>query len=291
MPDDLEVLDLLVRETIALSDVTLSYHKVVPKNLRAVLIIVHGMSEHGGRYVRLQRELANAGFASFAYDQRGFGQSTGQRTYAKHYTDFINDLQAVVKSVQYAHPGTPIILIGHSFGGLVVSDFCLDFASEIDGIILSAPAYQFVPPPLMLHFLGIILNYFFPTIHIRYPSDANKLSHDKEICNVFQADPLVQRHGTPKFYHALLEMNARVQRRTHEISVPTLILQGTSDTIVNPQGAQTLYDKMQSENKRLIFYEGFYHEPFNEIGRERVVADVVDWLNHLLKNKGERRCQ
>jgi alpha-beta hydrolase superfamily lysophospholipase len=263
------------------TDVTLFYRFVVPKNPRAILIIVHGVSEHGGRYLRLQRELSELGFAVFAYDQRGFGKSTGRRTYAAHYTDFLNDLKEIIDTAKKEIPGQPIILIGHSFGGLVVSAFCIHFPEAVKRIILSAPAYMFIPLPAILHFMGIALNRFFPTIRIRYPSDPSKLSHDKDIVNAFRADPLAQTHGTPRFYHALKEMNDMVRRRTDQISLPTLILQGTEDTIVYPQGAQTLYDKISSKKKRLIFYEGFYHEPFNEVGRGKVVTDVVGWLNDL----------
>jgi alpha-beta hydrolase superfamily lysophospholipase len=276
--------DEAVRHTLELADVTLSYSVVAPEKPRAVLMIVHGVSEHGGRYSRLQTELAEVGFASWAYDQRGFGKSTGRRSDAAHYTDFINDLKEMIAVVRSTHPVLPLYLIGHSFGGLVVSAFCIYCPKEVDAIILSAPAYEFIPLPLITHFLGILLNFLCPTISISYPSDPAKLSHDPKIGIAFREDPLTQTRGTPRFYHALREMNDMVKRRAEQISLPTLILQGTQDTIVLPQGAQALYDKMQSKKKRLIFYEGFYHEPFNEIGRERVVADVVGWLNDLLQN-------
>ncbi len=268
---------------LKLSDVTLSYSAVVPENPRAVLLIVHGVSEHSGRYSRLQQEFCEAGFAAWAYDQRGFGKSTGRRTYAKHHTDFLNDLSAMIDLARTAHKGLPLILIGHSFGGLVVSAFCIAFPKEVEGVVLSAPAYEFVPLPPILHFAGILLSRFLPRISISYPSDPKKLSHNPEVEMAFRSDPLTQSRGTPRFYQALREMNDMVKRRANQISLPVLILQGTADTIVVPKGAQALYDKMQSEKKQLIFYDGFYHEPFNEIGRERVVADVVGWLNDLLK--------
>ncbi len=264
--------------------VTLFYNAVLPENPRALLMIVHGLSEHGGRYRLLQRELAEAGFAVFAYDQRGFGKSTGRRTYVAHYTDFLNDLKEVVATAKSAHPERPVFLIGHSLGGLVVSAFCIQFPKEeVKGIILSAPAYEFFPLPRIIHFLGIALNFLWPTIQIRYPSDKERLSHDPKVGVAFRADPLAQSCGTPRFYHALREMNDMVKGRADEIALPTLILQGTEDTIVVPSGAQALYDAIRSEKKKLIFYDRFYHEPFNEIGRERVVADVVCWLNDLLK--------
>jgi len=274
--------DEVDQHTLALADVTLFYSAVVPENTRAVLLIVHGLSEHGGRYSKLQQELSEADFAVWAYDQRGFGKSTGRRTYAAHYTHFLNDLKEMIAVVRNAHPNLPLILIGHSFGGLVVSAFCIAFPKQVDGVVLSAPAYDFFPLPSILHFVGIVLTRFFPTMRIQYPSDPKKLSHDPEIAIAFRSDPLTQSSGTPGFYHALLEMNELVKRQADQISLPVLILQGTEDTIVFPKGAQALYDKVQSDTKRLIFYDRFYHEPFNEIGREKVIADVICWLNDLL---------
>ncbi|MBI3598229.1 MAG: lysophospholipase [Nitrospirae bacterium] len=276
---------------LQLADVTLSYSLVAPENPRAVLIIVHGLSEHGGRYFKLQLELAEVDFAVFAYDQRGFGKSTGRRTDVAHYTDFLDDLKAMIVVARNTHPKIPLFLIGHSLGGLVVSAFCIHFPNGVDGIILSAPAYEFFPLPWIIHFMGVVLNFVCPTIHIRYPSNPEKLSHDPEMTTAFRADPLIQSSGTPRFYYALRKMNDMVKRRADQIALPVLILQGTGDTIVVPEGAQRLYDKIKSEKKRLIFYDRFYHEPFNEMGRERVVADLFSWLNDLLQNKGDKICQ
>ena len=77
-------------------------------------------------------------------------------------------------------------------------------------------------------------------------------------------------------------MNAYLREQADQITLPTLILQGTADATIVPSGAQSLYDKIKSEKKQLIFYEGFYHEPFNEIGRERVIVDVVSFIEKLL---------
>ncbi len=265
-------------------DVTLSYYTVTPQDPRAVLIIVHGLSEHRGRYRKLQRELASEGFATWAYDQRGFGKSTGRRTYMADYHDLLEDLNVVTDRARQAHPKLPLVLIGHSLGGVVVATFCIYHPNVAAGMILSAPAYDFVPLPPMVHFLGIIANHIIPTLSIPYPSDAEKLSHDPEIGRAFRADPLVQKAGTPRFYHEFRRMNGYLKQHAHQITRPTLILQGTDDMIVFPEGAKTLYGKIRSKNKRLIAYNGFYHEPFNEIGRERVIADVVGWTNELISS-------
>ena len=271
---------------LKLADVTLSYNRVVPENPRAVLIIVHGLSEHGGRYLKLQKEFGAEGFASWAYDQRGFGKSTGDRTYVADYHDFLNDLKHVIAMAKQAYPALPVIIIGHSLGGLVAATFCAKHPTEANGLILSAPAYDVVPLPGMLRLLAMGLNRLCPKRLIRYPSTGKNLSHDPEIVHAFRTDPLVQSAGTPRFYHEFFKMNRYLHDHANQITVPTLILQGTDDTTVFPEGAQRLYDAIASEKKRLTFYDGFYHEPFNEIGRERVLTDMFDWIKPLVCDRG-----
>ncbi len=260
------------------ADAILFYHAETPKLPKGILIIVHGLSEHGGRYLKLQKELAAEGFASWAYDQRGFGRSTGERTYVTDYNLFLQDLKKVISTAKKAYPALPVYLIGHSMGGLVVAVFCINNAHEINGMVLSAPAYAFFPLPRSLHWVGLLLNYLCPKRLIQYPSSGDRLSHDPEIGPAFRNDPLIQSAGTPRFYHEFRKMNGYLRQHADRITLPTLILQGTGDTTVVPEGARTLYNQISSKEKHLIFYDGFYHECFNEIERERVVSDMVGWL-------------
>ncbi len=260
------------------NETALSYHASLPENPKAVLVILHGLSEHKGRYLRLQADLAQAGFGSYAYDQRGFGRSNGVRTHVERYTDFFLDLKEVIHFVRAAHPGLKVVILAHSLGGAVAAAFCIDYPNEADALVLSAPAYHVPPFPLRLQLLGLLLNPFLPTYSIRYPSDAKKLSRDPQIAIAFRSDPLVQSAGTPRFYIEFRKMNGRLHRLADQIVLPTLILQGSEDGVVIPQGARLLYDRIGSAKKKLIWYKGFYHEVFNDIGREQVIADLIGWL-------------
>ncbi|MEK7702653.1 MAG: lysophospholipase [Nitrospirota bacterium] len=264
------------------ADVALSYRSVVPENPRAAILIVHGLSEHKGRYLQLQTELAEAGFSAWAYDQRGFGKSTGNRTDMADYHELLSDLQKMVTRVREESRKLPLILLGHSLGGAVMATYCIDNPKEAEGLILSAPAYEFFPLPKMTHFAGIFMYRLFPKVLIPYPTKKDGLSHDPKIARAFKHDPLVQSSGTSRFYHEFRRMNEHLREQADRITLPTLILQGTADATIVPSGAQSLYDKIKSEKKQLIFYEGFYHEPFNEIGRERVIVDVVSFIEKLL---------
>jgi acylglycerol lipase len=256
----------------------LSYFALLPETSKTILVIVHGLSEHKGRYARLQNDLARAGFGSYAYDQRGFGQSNGVRTHVERYTDFFLDLKEVIRFIRAEHPGLKVVIVAHSLGGAVAASFCIDNPHEADGLVLSAPAYDVPPLPLQLQLLGYLLNPFFPMRSIRYESNPEKFSHDPQIGIAFKSDPLVQSAGTPRFYIEFRKMNDRLHRFAHKIVIPTLILQGSDDGIVIPQGARSLYERIGSSDKKLHWYDGFYHEVFNEVGRERVIADLIAWL-------------
>ncbi len=264
--------------TIQRDRLLLSYTAVLPEAPWFALIVVHGLSEHKGRYRLFQKDLAEAGCAVYAYDQRGFGRSDGLRTDVERYADYLLDLKEVIAFVRGCHPDLKIGLIGHSLGGLVSAAFCAAYPNHLDGLILSAPAYTVPPLHLFLRVAAFLMNYFMPHFPIRYPNDPGKLSHDPNVAVAFRKDPLVQSAATSRFYTEFCKMNRFLHKNADRICLPTLILQGSDDQIVTPKGARALLDRIGSRQKDLFWYEGFYHEPFNEIGRERVIADLIAWL-------------
>jgi len=268
-------------------ELSLSYLAVLPDQPRAIVIIVHGISEHKGRYLRLQNDLASEGFANYSYDHRGFGLSGGRRTDVKRYRDYLQDLKEVTAFARQHHPHRKVFLVGHSLGGMITAVFCIDFPHEVDGLVLSAPSYDVPLLPWFLELLVKALSRFIPTCPIRYPNLRGKRSHDPEVDIAFENDPLVQTKATPRFYVEFRKMNRYLHQYAGKIVTPTLILQGRQDGIVRPKGAQALFDRLQISQKRLIWYEGLYHEIFNEIGRERVIADLVHWLGGSIDGHSE----
>ena len=278
-----------VRKRVGLFDrgaITLSYTALIPDASKGTLIILHGVNDHKGRYLSLQEKLAKAGFANYAYDQRGFGISGGRRTDIARYQDYLYDLKAVVAFTRKAHPNQPIIIIGHSLGGTVAATFCIDFPQEADGLVLSAPAYDVPRLPLYLESAACLLNLLLPTWSIRYASPSGTRSRDPAVDRAVQEDPLITTKGTPRFYIQFRKMNHHLRQHAERITVPTLILQGSADTTIRPEGARTLYKRLKNPRKKLIWYEGFYHEVFHEIGRDRVIADVTAWLESVAAEIG-----
>lgn len=259
--------------------IRLSYAALVPPSALAIVLIVHGINDHKGRYALLQDELAVAGFGSFAYDQRGFGLSGGKRADVARYQDFHDDLKVVLSLLRNTCPAVPVFLLGHSLGGLVSATFCINNPGAVDGLVLSSPAYCVGPLPFHLEFLAYLIYFVMPSVSIRYSSLHHRRSHDPEVVRAVAADPLIVAKATPRFYFQFRKMNRYLQENAARIDVPTLILQAGDDEIVVPEGAKVLYACLKNPKKKLLWYEGFYHEIFHEIGRKKVVADLIEWLN------------
>jgi acylglycerol lipase len=251
----------------------------------AQVLLVHGMSEYKGRYRLLQEELAAAGLISYAYDQRGFGESGGIRTYVRSYDQYLDDLALVVDAVRKERPSLPLFLIGHSLGGLITLSFCIREQPVFQGVVVSAPVVLHTPPSFRIRFLAYLLSRILPRLSVVYGNEVKRFTHDQKVIDDFLNDPLCQSAGTPRFYTEMQRMRRNLLRDVPRFSLPLLILQGTGDQIVLPKGAQFLYDHVASSDKKLLWYEGFYHESFNEIGRERVVADTIRWITDRIPAK------
>ncbi len=268
--------------TIQSGDVALSYSLIMPQQSKATLVLVHGINDHKGRYVVLQDDLAKADYGSLAYDQRGFGLSEGERADVAHYQELLCDLSGVVHWLRGKHPAAKVFVIGHSLGAAIAATYCIDYANDVDGLILSAPAYDVPLFPFWMEWLAYLLNVFMPARSCRYPSTRGKRSRDPAVDAAVAEDPLIFNRGTPRFYVEFRKMNRYLHERAGQIGLPTLILQGGADTIIRPKGAESLSAQLKHPKNKLIWYEGHYHEVFHEIGRERVVADMITWLEILL---------
>ncbi len=271
--------------TVRSGGVQLSYTHLRPKTAKATLVILHGLNDHKGRYRQVQEALAAAGFASIAYDQRGFGLSEGKRTDLADYHDLLRDLKTMVDQARAESPAKKVGIIGHSLGGAVAAAFCIVYPEAADALVLSSPAYAFPGLPLRLEALTRLLSRIAPRLSIRYPSVGGQRSRDPAVDVAVAKDPLIFRVGTPRFYREFREMNRLLHLRAGDIRIPTLILQAGADKIVQAEGAKDLYRQMKHPKNKLIWYDGYYHEVFHDIGRERVLSEMIAWLAAVMSEE------
>jgi len=251
---------------------------------KAVLLIVHGLNEHCGRYDHFSDFFVNEGFAVYGMDLIGHGKSDGTRSYVKDFTNYINDLILYLEKIKQLQPGSPIFLIGHSMGGLIGSLFLIDHPGQVAGAVLSGPVVQ-IPDdvtPLFIA-LGKVVSFVFPKLGL-LKIDLSGLSRNPDVVQAYKDDPLVNSGKfTARVSAEMTRSFDRVADEGSRIKDPVLILHGGSDRIVNPTCSHFLYALISSEIKEKIIYDSYYHEIYNDPGHEKVFEDVSSWINNQLK--------
>jgi acylglycerol lipase len=246
---------------------------------RAVLLIVHGLAEHSGRYGNVVNHFVPLGYAVYGIDHFGHGKSDGERVYVKRFDDYTNTLKVYFDMIREWQPDKPIFLVGHSMGGLISAVYLLDHQAELAGAVLSGPAVK-IPnhvTPAML-FLGKMLSALIPRFGLLALS-ADGVSRDPLVVKAYVSDPLVHRgKATARLAAEMLKAMQTISGQAAKITLPIMIVQGSADRLVDPAGAQMLYDAVSSADKEIRIYDGFYHEVFNEPEHDKVLRDIEIWL-------------
>jgi alpha-beta hydrolase superfamily lysophospholipase len=266
-----------------------------PAAPRGRVVVVHGFAEHRKRYRTLAGELAGAGLEAHLFDLRGHGESSGRRGHVERFAEYREDLDRVVAAILPSSgaagpaPGPPAFLLGHSLGGLIALDSVLRRPAPFAALALSSPflAPAFRLPPFARALAGAAA-LLAPAADFAAGLDPEGLSRDPELVRRYREDPLVLRRLTAAWLSAVLDAQEAVFERAGEIRLPTLLLLGSADPIADPARGRALFERLASPAKRLEVYEGFRHEVFNELGRERVVADLIGWLEIRLGGAAAR---
>src|SRR5688572_13539473 len=229
---------------------------------RAVMVLVHGMSEHSGRYDHVGRFLASRGVAVHALDHRGHGRSGGEMGTVEKFDFFLDDLSTFVSMVRAEVPSGPIVLLGHSMGGLIVSAYLLEWKPSPDLVVLSGPAIVPILEPGGRRI------------------DATRLSRDPEAQRAYMEDPLVLRERVKEdLFYRLAEGVMLLVGRSHEIGQPILLIHGTDDRLCSAEGAESWVRASSSSDVTVQLYHEGRHEMFNEINRDEVLAGLWQWLD------------
>jgi alpha-beta hydrolase superfamily lysophospholipase len=261
-------------------DAKIYYQAWLPDEVvRAVLLVVHGLGEHSSRYMNVVQHFVPLGYAVYALDHIGHGKSEGARELVKRFEDYTDTLAIYEGMVRDWQAAKPIFLLGHSMGGLIASYYLLDHQADFAGAIISAPAVKVSDTisPLTIT-LSKLLSALVPKMGM-LALDAGAVSRDPTVVDAYANDPLIYHGKTPARLAAeMLKAMLHVTEEANIINLPLLVLQGGEDKMIDPDGAQMLYDKAQSEDKTIKVYPALYHEIFNEPERAEVLGDVERWL-------------
>jgi acylglycerol lipase len=248
---------------------------------RANLVICHGVLSHSGQYFRAADDFAARGYAVTALDLRGRGKSEGERYYVEHIDDYVSDVAQTVELARSHHPGLPVYLLGHSAGGVTSVTYTLDHQDRIAGLISESFAFRVFAPDIALKLLegASHLTPHLPVLKLKN----SDFSRDPSWVAQLDADPFTQGERQPvATVAAFARAGERFEREFGRITLPVLILHGTEDHATRPDGSQQMFDEVGSDDKTLKLYEGHYHDLLNDIGRERVVADIAEWIDARL---------
>ena len=252
---------------------------------QALLLFVHGLAEHSGRYQHVMQYFADRDFDCWALDYRGHGQSPGLRVHVDRFDEYSTDLAAVHELVQNAKPQLPLYLVGHSQGGLIVLRYALANPNGLAGIVVSSPFLGLHPdaaPPAALKLVANITSTFAPKLMFSKVAEPSFLSRDPQVDEAYIADPLVSDTVSARWFISIIRAHADTQASAAKLTVPALVMQSGEDRLADPAATRRWAHNAPDDLVEYVEWEGFYHEMFNEPEKEQVFERVEQWLNQQL---------
>lgn len=262
-----------------------------PVSPRALVLLVHGLGEHAGRYTHVAHKLMEWGFAVRAYDQRGHGESGGARGVLPSDDALLEDLTEIVDDTRLhslqpegAAAPLPLILLGHSLGGLLVSRFVSLGLRPVDGLVLSSPALDAGLNPLQKLLLAVLPRVA-PNLTVGNGLNERYLSHDPRVVKAYRADRLVHNRISPRLGRFIADSGPPTIVAAAQWSTPTLLLYAGADRLVCPEGsrafaraaAESVHVKPGVVTSRC--FDDLYHEVFNERFSMPVFEALKTWLD------------
>lgn len=244
-----------------------------------VVIIVHGIRDHALRYTALANALVDRGFAVYAQDMRGHGQSGGPSQRWESLTELRDDVDVLMAEAKKRHPGLPVFVYGHSLGGLISTHVALEHP-ELSGLVLSGAALKLLPgvtggQKAAAHFFGAIA----PGLHAQHVDDTEFVREAAAKAEL-AADPLVVHDDLPaRSAAATLDGIEEAHAHSAELKMPLLVMHGTVDHATNAEGSSELVERAAATDKTLKLWPGVYHDLLHEPEADQVIALVTGWLS------------
>jgi len=257
-------------------DTKLFYSVDKVESPKAAVVFVHGICEHLGRYEYIKNKFNEEKYNVYRYDARGHGKSEGKRGYLESFDDYLDDLDLLIEIVKKENKGLKLILIGHSMGGLVATAYTSTYPNKVDLLALSGACNVCPSAARALKILPFNLFGRF--------NKANNLGagvcSDKKVIEEYNKDPLVLRKMTFRLLgNAFIKGTKYVKDNIKNISCPVIVMHGEKDGIVVKETGVWTYNNLNVKDKMLKIYPNLYHEIFNEVKKDEVIKDLLDWCN------------
>lgn len=249
-----------------------------------VVVIQHGFGEHSGRYNNILAELEKEKAVVYALDARGHGKTPGKRGHIDDFNVYADDLALLIQKARKENGKLPMILLGHSMGGLIAVLAALrgDVAKELNGLAVSSGAFK---PALdtvqaIKKAVGTVLARLAPAMTVPAGLDVKLISRDDNVVQAYVNDPLVHGKISMKMGVDLFATGTQLLHEASRITMPVLVFHGDADGIALAEGSREFFQGLSSKDKTLKIYPGFHHETMNEpLGdRKQVISDIIKWI-------------
>ena len=256
------------------------YHWPLPEaDVKALVLLVHGLGEHMGRYQHVAFALQQAGYAVVGYDHVGHGLSSGKRGDTDTPDQLTDHLRHMVKEVKRLHPGRPTVLLGHSMGGLVVQRAAAADAMLADAVVMSSPALAAFTNGIQKLLLATLPKWL-PHVRVNNGLRLEGLARDAQVVRDYKQDRLVHPMIATSLAEWIVQEGIQAVQHAEAWRVPSLLLYAGQDKLVNPQGSAEFAKRAPADMLQAHCFNVMYHEIFNDPEKQVVLQKLIAWLDN-----------
>jgi lysophospholipase len=263
------------------------YQVWLPDNPVAISLYVHGAFAWSGEGEIIAKELLKHSIGTYAHDQRGWGSKASRSGFVKHRDHYLSDVISMVDLIQANHKDLPIIIIGHSMGGLVSLSTLIKNQDLFSCAVISSPWIETkAKPNLILDFLANFATYIWPTFSDKKTFELNQVVRDPEVIKQYEDQEkqgIRKDKATTRWYIEIKKLQKYVLTHGSEITLPIIFLQSGQDYLVREDSSRRIYELIQSENKIWEYLHDYYHEVFNDLDREYSLEKAITFILDVLK--------
>lgn len=251
------------------------------QNSNKVILIIHGLGEHSGRYLKLIQDFNDKNISVFTIDIRGHGKSEGKRGHSPFYQQLMNDIQCFIEHVTKKIPDQKYFLYGHSFGGNLVINYSFQENKKINGIIATSPLIKpSIAPSRIVLFMGKLFKKIVPSLILSNGININGISRNMQVINDYRNDPLIHNKVSVQLGLDIISSGIYALENSQYITVPMIVFHGKNDGLTSYSASQKLVQN-SGPNIKFIGFDDAYHEIHNEPEKVELLRNIFNWINLL----------
>jgi acylglycerol lipase len=251
------------------------------QNSNKVILIIHGLGEHSGRYLKLIQDFNDKNISVFTIDIRGHGKSEGKRGHSPFYQQLMNDIQCFIEHVTKKIPDQKYFLYGHSFGGNLVINYSFQENKKINGIIATSPLIKpSIAPSRIVLFMGKLFKKIVPNLILSNGININGISRNMQVINDYRNDPLIHNKVSVQLGLDIISSGIYALENSQYITVPMIVFHGKNDGLTSYSASQKLVQN-SGPNIKFIGFDDAYHEIHNEPEKVELLRNIFNWINLL----------